>query len=41
VAPLRAADDAVPLDTTGMGFAEQVEAIAALARKAFPHLDIA
>jgi len=41
VAPLRQARDAVPLDTTGMTFGAQVEAIAALARKAFPHLDIA
>jgi len=41
VAPLRAADDAIPLDTTGMTFEAQVEAIALLVRKAFPHLDIA
>jgi cytidylate kinase len=41
VAPLRPAADAVPLDTTGMTFEAQVEAIAVLARKAFPHLDIA
>ena len=41
VAPLRAAQDAVGLDTTGMTFAAQVAAIVGLARKAFPHLDIA
>ncbi|MDH5198137.1 MAG: (d)CMP kinase [Gemmatimonadota bacterium] len=41
VAPLRQAPDAVPLDTTGMSFEVQVEAIVDLARKAFPHLDIA
>jgi len=41
VAPLRRAADAVPLDTTGMTFEAQVAAIVALARKAFPHLDIA
>jgi len=41
VAPLRQADDAAPLDTTGMGFDEQVDAIVELARKAFSHLDIA
>lgn len=41
VAPLRPAADAIPLDTTGMTFDAQVEAIAALARKVFPHLDIA
>ena len=35
VAPLAAARDAVMLDTTGMGFEEQVEKIVALARKAF------
>lgn len=40
VAPLRRADDAIALDTTGMSFEAQVEAIVALARKAFPHLDI-
>ena len=40
LAPLRQAADAVPLDTTGMGFDEQVEAIVKLARKAFSHLDI-
>jgi len=41
VAPLRQAPDAVALDTTGMAFTEQVEAIVELARKAFSHLDIA
>ena len=41
VAPLRQAADAVALDTTGMGFDQQVEAIVGLARKAFSHLDIA
>ncbi|MDP2482134.1 MAG: (d)CMP kinase [Candidatus Palauibacterales bacterium] len=40
VAPLRQARDAIALDTTGMGFDDQVDAIVALARKAFPHLDI-
>ena len=35
VAPLAAARDAVMLDTTGMGFEEQVEKIVGLARKAF------
>jgi cytidylate kinase len=40
VAPLRPAEDAVLLDTTGMTFAAQVDAIAGLARKVFPHLDI-
>jgi cytidylate kinase len=40
VAPLRQAPDAVPLDTTGLTLEEQVEAIVALARKAFSHLDI-
>jgi cytidylate kinase len=40
VAPLRRAADAVLLDTTGLTLDEQVEAIAALARKAFSHLDI-
>jgi cytidylate kinase len=33
VAPLRAAADAVVLDTTGLGFDEQVAAIVALARQ--------
>jgi cytidylate kinase len=41
IAPLRQAADAVPLDTTGMGFDDQVEAVVAFARKTFPHLDIA
>jgi cytidylate kinase len=40
VAPLRQAADAVPLDTSSLTFDEQVEAIVALARKAFSHLDI-
>ena len=40
VAPLRQADDAVLLNTTDLTLDEQVEAIAALARKAFSHLDI-
>lgn len=35
VAPLRAAEDAVALDTTGMTFEAQVAAIVALARRAF------
>lgn len=35
VAPLRAAADAVVLDTTGLAFAEQVERVVALARNAF------
>ncbi len=35
VAPLRPADDAVLLDTTTMGFAEQVRRIVALARPVF------
>jgi cytidylate kinase len=35
VAPLRPADDAVPLDTTGLSFREQVERIVALARPVF------
>jgi cytidylate kinase len=41
IAPLRQAQDAVALDTTGMDFAAQVAAIVDLARKAFPYLDIA
>jgi len=41
IAPLRQARDAIALDTTGMGFDDQVEAIIGLARKAFAHLDIA
>ena len=36
VAPLIPADDAVMMDSTAMGFDEQVEAIVALARKSFP-----
>jgi cytidylate kinase len=36
VAPLKPAEDAVVLDTTGMGFEEQVEAIVELARNALP-----
>lgn len=35
VAPLRAADDAVPLDTTAMSFPEQVQFIVELARPIF------
>lgn len=35
VAPLRAADDAIPLDTTTMRFAEQVQFILELARPMF------
>jgi cytidylate kinase len=35
VAPLRAADDAIPLDTTTMRFAEQVQFIVELARPMF------
>jgi cytidylate kinase len=35
VAPLRPADDAVPIDTTGLSFAEQVDKIVALARPIF------
>jgi CMP/dCMP kinase len=41
IAPLHQAGDAVPLDTTRMTLSEQVQAITALARNAFPHLDIA
>lgn len=41
VAPLRAAPDATPVDSTGLTFEAQVEAIVLLARKAFSHLDIA
>lgn len=41
VAPLKQAADAVPLNTTDLTLDEQVEVIAELARKAFPHLDIA
>jgi cytidylate kinase len=37
VAPLRAADDAIPLDTTSMTFAEQVRFIVELARPIFGH----
>jgi len=40
VAPLRQAPDAVPLDTTELTLDGQVEAIVALAWKAFSHLDI-
>ena len=36
VAPLRAADDAVRLDTTALTLADQVDRIAALARQRFP-----
>jgi len=35
VAPLRPADDAVPLDTTALSFADQVRFIVARARTAF------
>ncbi|HET7422455.1 MAG TPA: (d)CMP kinase, partial [Gemmatimonadales bacterium] len=35
VAPLRAADDAIQLDTTSMGFADQVRIIVELARPIF------
>ncbi len=35
VAPLRPADDAIPVDTSGLGFDEQVERIVALARNLF------
>lgn len=41
VAPLRQGTDALSLDTSGMTFEAQVQAIVGLARKAFPHLDIA
>jgi CMP/dCMP kinase len=41
VAPLRRAPDAVLLDTTDLTLDRQVEAIVALAWKAFSHLDIA
>lgn len=41
VAPLKAAADAVVLDTTALGFAEQVEEIVKQARKVFQQLDIA
>jgi cytidylate kinase len=41
VAPLRQAPDAVLLDTTDLTLDRQVEAIVALAWKAFSHLDIA
>ena len=37
VAPLRAAEDAVPLDTTAMDFADQVRFIVELARPIFGH----
>ncbi|HEX2220219.1 MAG TPA: (d)CMP kinase [Gemmatimonadales bacterium] len=37
VAPLRAAEDAVPLDTTSMTFADQVRFIVELARPIFGH----
>jgi CMP/dCMP kinase len=40
VAPLKRADDAVPLDTTDLTLEDQVDVIAELARKAFSHLDI-
>ena len=36
IAPLAQAPDAIPLDTTGMGFDEQVRRIVELARKLFP-----
>lgn len=39
MAPLREAADAVRLDTTGMAFPDQVEAVVALARRAFPPVD--
>jgi cytidylate kinase len=35
VAPLRASPDAVPLDTTAMGFDDQVRVIVELARPIF------
>jgi len=37
VAPLRAAEDAIPLDTTAMAFADQVHFIVELARPIFGH----
>lgn len=40
VAPLTEAADAVRLDTTGMAFDAQIEAVVGLARKAFPQLDM-
>lgn len=40
VAPLREPADALRVDTTGMRFEQQVEAIVAAARRAFPSLDI-
>ena len=36
VAPLRPAEDAVELDTTGLGFAEQVRRVVALVRERWP-----
>lgn len=41
VAPLKAASDAVVLDTTALSFGEQVREIVKQARKVFPQLDIA
>jgi cytidylate kinase len=41
VAPLQAAPDAVPLDTTMLSFSQQVREIVERARKVFPQLDIA
>lgn len=41
VAPLRAAADAMVLDTTALSFEQQVNAIVKQARKVFPQLDIA
>jgi cytidylate kinase len=35
VAPLRRADDAIPIDTTALEFADQVKAIVELARPIF------
>jgi cytidylate kinase len=40
IAPLKPAPDAVVIDTSELTFAEQVEAIVALARKTFSSLDI-
>lgn len=40
VAPLKPAPDAWVLDTTGLSFAEQVEAVVRVARQAFASLDV-
>lgn len=40
VAPMKPAPDAIILDTTALGFGQQVERVVELARKAFGELDI-